>query len=211
MLARGLPSFDRAARRIHGLIDRFAGLWAGVLACSVYVDLNPIRAGTATTPEQSQFTSGCDRILSLAGTPGGFHSSHDESSAETLDRPNEWLCELTLRETEVVSRTGQSGSSSAAPLETVPSREPIASDDEDGAGCPAPARSSAVVSAVLRQAESKRPLPARVSDQGFLPIDTRKYVMLLDWTGWGGATSVGQSLKTWLRSWTGWVWNDRIG
>ena len=24
---------------------------------------------------------------------------------------------------------------------------------------------------------------ARASDQGFLPIDTQKYVMLLDWTG----------------------------
>ncbi len=33
------------------------------------------------------------------------------------------------------------------------------------------------------RAASKRPLPARVSDQGFLPIETRKYVMLLDWTG----------------------------
>ena len=26
-------------------------------------------------------------------------------------------------------------------------------------------------------------LPARASDQGFLPIETTKYIMLLDWTG----------------------------
>jgi hypothetical protein len=36
---------------------------------------------------------------------------------------------------------------------------------------------------MARQAASQRPLPARASNQGFLPIETRKYVMLLDWTG----------------------------
>ena len=71
----------RAANHEEGSAGRF---WAGrfksqplldeaaLLACSVYVDLNPIRAGIASTPEESQFTSGCDRILSFAGTPGGL-------------------------------------------------------------------------------------------------------------------------------------------
>ena len=50
---------------------------AAVLACSVYVDLNPIRAAVVQTPEESQYTSAFDRIQSrqaeeqLARTPKG--------------------------------------------------------------------------------------------------------------------------------------------
>ncbi len=35
---------------------------AAIAACLVYVDLNPIRAGIAPTPEESQFTSVYERI-----------------------------------------------------------------------------------------------------------------------------------------------------
>jgi len=38
---------------------------AAVLACSAYVDLNPVRAAIAETPEQSDFTSVQDRIESV--------------------------------------------------------------------------------------------------------------------------------------------------
>ena len=36
-----------------------------LLVCSLYVDLNPIRAGAAQTPEQSTYTGACDRLKDL--------------------------------------------------------------------------------------------------------------------------------------------------
>ncbi len=182
----------RTANREEGSFGRF---WAGrfksqplldeaaLLACSVYVDLNPVRAGIAATPEESQFTSGFDRIRSLAGTPGALHSSREESPPDSFDRPDGWLCELTLRETDVVPSGGEADGSPAAPSDTPVPHEVIASDRVAAAGSRAGACASDAVSGVPLQAVLERPLPARASDQGFLPIETRKYVMLLDWTG----------------------------
>src|SRR5271170_3023577 len=79
----------RAANHEDGSSGRF---WAGrfksvalldeaaILACSVYVDLNPIRAGLATTPEDSAYTSGRDRIRSMPETSTRSTSTDEHSS-----------------------------------------------------------------------------------------------------------------------------------
>lgn len=57
---------------------------AAVLVCALYVDLNPIRAGEASTPEGSVWTSARLRLAALqAGRPGDADG---------------WLCELFLDE-----------------------------------------------------------------------------------------------------------------
>ena len=49
------------SQRVHDL--------SGILTCSVYIDLNPIRAGVSRTPEDSDYTSVQDRIRALHRAP----------------------------------------------------------------------------------------------------------------------------------------------
>ena len=183
----------RAANREDGASGRF---WSGrfksvalvdeaaALACSVYVDLNPIRAGLAATPEESPHTSGYDRIQSLLEEGRDPSASSEQSgSPETSGRPDAWLCELTLDE-----RAGSHPSNSAegalggAPA-SASNGEPARADVTAAIRACEPAGAAAPNAESAPRGKIARPLPPRASDQGFLPIEVEHYIVLLDWTG----------------------------
>ena len=94
--------------RFHSqrLIDEGA-----ILAGSMYVDLNPIRAGMADTPEEAIYTSAFDRICGLSNDdPSSMDSSPSGPDGLSPPEPTEpcgttvpgssdaWLCKLSIDE-----------------------------------------------------------------------------------------------------------------
>lgn len=71
--------------RSQALLDTGA-----LLTCMTYVDLNPIRAGLASEPEEAQFTSIRERLLGAASTPAampGLMPFVDQASKEGPSLP----------------------------------------------------------------------------------------------------------------------------
>lgn len=65
---------------------------SAIAACMVYVDLNPIRAGLAPTPEESDFTGIQQRIRAFQ-TENTAGRSGTKGSSDASDR---WLCPIPL-------------------------------------------------------------------------------------------------------------------
>ncbi len=148
---------------------------AAILTCSIYVDLNPIRAGVTETPEQSEYTSAYDRIRSMPTVSSSQAEPPlsnmielpapgliDSISRGDQRRPDAWLCELTLQE----------GESEIAAASTSPRA------DVGGLGA-----EGTEAAATTGNHQSVRRPATRASDQGYLPIQLDKYLSLLDWTG----------------------------
>ena len=82
---------------------------ASILTCLIYVDLNPVRAAMAATPEESDYTGAKDRIDDLriqlaTGVDGSLNltlnsSEHSVHDWERLDNEHSgWMCPLEIDE-----------------------------------------------------------------------------------------------------------------
>ena len=89
---------------------------AAVLACCVYVDLNPVRAGIAKTPEGSRFTSVRDRIKSRQHSSGKKSPKKKSPAGRKRKHPPEpspasWLSPLVAEETSRSRSASKAGCS----------------------------------------------------------------------------------------------------
>lgn len=168
---------------------------AGLLACSMYVDLNPIRAAMSESPEQALHTSAYDRIAALQGktilsAAAELVAMEPEEKGKIIRTSTQET--LRKRKAEIKKKRGPSILRDAWLC-------PLTLDER---GKPGPQVSKSNV---------------RASDKGFLSIKLEGYLQLLDWTGRqrsGGKASVPPELLPILdrlgiagEMWRDLVWN----
>ncbi len=127
---------------------------AAVLACNIYVELNPVRAGVSDRPEASEYTSAYERIHASGARKNSKRKSpqpkkrrpRNRRRAATAPDGDGWLCPI---EAERASRKadGRKKSGGGRRSQTATSRE------------------------------------RRASTDSFLPMSLDDYLQLVDWTG----------------------------
>jgi REP element-mobilizing transposase RayT len=140
--------FWEARYKAQPLLDETA-----IAACLAYVDLNPIRAAVAQTPETSQFTSIHDRI------------SDRQSAAAAAD---------TVAETTADIVAG-ADTAAATPSTTI---QAALAEHGTHAGWLAP-----IALEPACQASSDCPTSRRLTNRGCLFMTLDQYLQLVDWTG----------------------------
>jgi REP element-mobilizing transposase RayT len=170
---------------------------AGLLACAMYVDLNPVRAAIASSPDRSVHTSAYDRIE-------GEKGAEIESAAFDLVAVDNKEAVKVLRETPMSERRSKKRIAR-------PGRKPKRVKRDSWLAPLSLGRKLASDPEVSRSG-------LRASDKGFLNLAWREYLELLRWTSQQKSTGevtkvpkqVGRSLsRLGIASsmWRDLVWN----
>ena len=156
---REVGKFFQARYRAVRLLDETA-----ILACSAYVDLNPIRAAMAETIEGSDFTSAQKRATGLRRecSVGGVQCS------ENADDEDASRVGVSKLDGGHLAEAGSSPSAERRVCGTGTSVRHLAPVELKGRG--------GETGPCVHKAG------ARCSNKGFLPMSTAEYLTLLDWT-----------------------------